>query len=114
MLYDVCFYGFFSANFPPTIENGEVVLQLVAGENYTDLVELNVTDKNGDAVTFSVVSGSVSGVAVDSSSGVVSFINVPDENPFIIKISVTDGKVSTVWEPKIQYCACQVCNIGPK
>jgi len=71
-------------------------------------VELNVTDKNGDAITLSVVSGSADGVAVDSATGIVSYVNVSDTQPFTIKVSASDGKVSTIWEPKIKYCACQV------
>lgn len=84
------------------------MLQLVAGQSYSNLVELNVTDKNGDNITLSVVSGSAVGVAVDSATGILSFENVTDEYPFTLKISVSDGTVSTVWEPKIKYCACQV------
>lgn len=84
------------------------MLQLVAGETYNPLIVLNVTDKNGDDVTLSVVPGSAEGVTVDSATKTVSFTNVSDTYPFTIQISASDGLTSALWEPTIQYCACQV------
>ena len=106
---------YITANFAPTIQNADVTLAVQAGQTYTNLHTLTVTDANNDDITLSVIDGTVDGVAVNSATGVVSFTNVPNTFPlptdpysFEIKMSASDRHVSTLWEPKLKYCICQV------
>lgn len=95
-------------NFPPTLINAATVLELIAGQTYTDIVTLTAEDQNGDDVTYSIVPGSLAELSVGDSSGIVSISSVPTSYPFSVTISVSDGTVETLWKPSIKYCVCQV------
>jgi len=97
----------FSANFPPVIST-EMKLQLTSGATSVTLATLTVTDANNDAITLSVVAGSVTGLAVDSTSKVVTLASVPDTFPFTIGIKASDGTAASQIEAEIKYCACEV------
>lgn len=104
-------------NHAPRVLNGDVTLEIQFGEIYLSLMTVQVQDADGDTVSFSVTSDSPPGLAVNSNSGTLSWINVPDMSldatRKTVKVIVADGKVDVIWVPRVNFCKCEVrhmCN----
>jgi hypothetical protein len=87
-------------NNPPSITNTNMNISVV--ENQTAAFTVNVTDPNGDTLTYSL-SGDDASLLTITNQGVVAFITAPDfedpsdsdtNNVYKITVTVTDGSLS--------------------
>lgn len=92
-------------NTAPTFTNLPANGIFCVSENTRLVVDLNASDKNGDALTFKI-EGGTDGAAftIDPKTGVLSFVNAPDyekptdsdgNNSYKVIVSVSDGKGGT-------------------
>ncbi|XP_023932116.1 uncharacterized protein LOC106156983 [Lingula anatina] len=97
-------------NFPPTINNNNTVLYLVAGQNMASNITISAQDQNpADTVSFSLASPVPTGAVISSSSGELAWSSVPTTltSNTTLKIIASDGKANTALLPKLFYCKCQ-------
>ena len=76
--------------------------------SYANLEDLEATDADNDTLTWSLNQDAPNGLAINSSTGVLSWTNVPDIASATITIQVSDGKVSVNYDVFILLCKCQV------
>ncbi|MBK4218134.1 carboxypeptidase regulatory-like domain-containing protein [Paracoccus caeni] len=89
-------------NTPPVFTNCPENGILCVDENTKFVIDMNASDKDGDALTFSIVGGSDgSAFVIDPQTGVLTFKNAPDyekptdsdgNNSYKVIVSVSDGK----------------------
>ncbi|MBC9248544.1 carboxypeptidase regulatory-like domain-containing protein [Paracoccus sp. 11-3] len=89
-------------NTPPTFTNVPANGIYCVNENNKLVVDLNASDKEGDALSFSIVGGADgASFTIDAKTGVLSFVNAPDyekptdsdgNNSYKVIVAVSDGK----------------------
>ncbi|XP_038045729.1 uncharacterized protein LOC119720211 isoform X2 [Patiria miniata] len=90
------------ANFPPTIDNGTNVIIAHVGEPVQ--FQVNASDPNGDAVSFSLLQD-VEGASVNQDGLFVW--NPTNTSKVRIAIQASDGSANAVLEPTVKVCNCQ-------
>ena len=103
-----CSAFFFVENRVPVITSTNNTFRVKVGMSYPNLEDLEATDADNDTLTWSLNQDAPSGLAINSSTGVLSWMNVPDISSATITIQVSDGKVSVNYDVFILLCKCQV------
>lgn len=80
--------------------------QVTPGQTYDNLYEINATDPNDDAITYTKIAGP-DGLTVDPNTGVVSWTNVQFSANDTVQISASDGAASATFAPQVAMCYCQ-------
>ena len=100
--------AFFVENRVPVVTSTNNTFRVKVGMSYLNLEDLEATDADNDTLTWSLNQDVPSGLAINSSTGVLSWTNVPDITSATITIQVSDGKVSVNYDVFILLCKCQV------
>ena len=89
-------------NTPPTFTNVPTDGVFCVDENTKLVIDLNASDKDGDALTFKIVGGTDAGsFTINATTGVLEFVKAPDyeapgskagTNTYKVIVSVSDGK----------------------
>lgn len=97
-----------TANFPPKIQNENTSLEVMKGNNYTNLTFVTATDQNGDNIFLFLNNDAPSGLSIENVTGALSWMDVPDLDTASLIITASDGTATSIWTPQIKYCKCQV------
>lgn len=101
-------FNYLAGNYPPSILTGNITLEIQVGYSYPTLLTLDVEDKNGDDVYFSLSPGAPIGLSISNATNLLSWNNVTGDVNETFYVTVTDGSAESVWTPKIKLCNCQV------
>ncbi|XP_064633745.1 uncharacterized protein LOC135491680 [Lineus longissimus] len=96
------------SNSPPRFTSNDIIIRLHYKMVEASLLTINVTDPEGDPVTFAI--DGPDWMTIDSTTGVISVTQVPlmPAASMPIRIVATDSKnMSSVLIPTVTFCSCQ-------
>ena len=98
--------------------NSDSILRVSPGRTYPSLLTLSVEQGDQDPVYFLLGTDTPPGFTIGNDSRMITWTNVGVMEDVNITVTLTDGKASSLWQPFVQYCDCQVscgttvCEIG--
>ena len=104
------FYSYFLPleNNAPVINSMNNTFRVQVGNSYSMLVDLEATDIDNDTLVWELNADAPARLAINSSTGVLSWTNVPEITMATVTIQVSDGKVSVNYNVYFLLCKCTV------